>query len=283
MSVTIQSALEEATRLLAANSVDAPRDESRLLIMHVLGVERPFLIAHPEHPFPSDELKRLRALVARRAAGEPLQYLTGRQQFFKLDFEVTPDVLIPRPETELIVEAALDAAKSQPGVSFADIGTGSGCIAISLLRELPDAHASAVEVSARALLVARRNSERHNVSGRLRLIESDGFSGIDASECFDLIVSNPPYVSDEELQTLQREVRHEPRGALAGGPDGLAVIRRLLQDAPAHLRAGGHFIFEIGFSQAETVKELIDQKTWELIDIKRDLAAIPRTVILRRK
>jgi release factor glutamine methyltransferase len=251
--------------------------------MHVLGVERPFLIAHPEHPFPSDELKRLRALVARRAAGEPLQYLTGRQQFFKLDFEVTPDVLIPRPETELIVEAALDAAKSQPGVSFADIGTGSGCIAISLLRELPDAHASAVEVSARALLVARRNSERHNVSGRLRLIESDGFSGIDASECFDLIVSNPPYVSDEELQTLQREVRHEPRGALAGGPDGLAVIRRLLQDAPAHLRAGGHFIFEIGFSQAETVKELIDQKTWELIDIKRDLAAIPRTVILRRK
>lgn len=283
MSVTIQSALAETARVLAANSVAAPRDESRLLIMHVLGVERSFLIAHPDHVLSSEERERMGGLAARRAAGEPLQYLTGRQQFFKLDFEVTSEVLIPRPETELIVEAALEGLKGNPGISFADIGTGSGCIAISLLRELPDAQATAVDVSAGALAVARCNGQRHGVTDRLRLIESDGFKGIETTECFDLIVSNPPYVSDAEMKTLPREVRHEPANALAGGPDGFTVIRRLLQDAPAYLKAAGHLIFEIGFGQAETLEELIDQKIWELIEIKRDLANIPRTVILRRK
>jgi len=170
----------------------------------------------------------------------------------------------------------------EPGY-FAEIGTGSGCIVISLLNELPAARAVAVDISPAALEVARRNAERLAVIDRLRLVESDGFAAIDQGETFDFIVTNPPYVSDEEMKNLPREVRREPASALAGGPDGFQLIRRWLNDAPRVLRAGGHFIFEIGFGQGEKVQDLIDQNTWELIDIRNDLANIPRTVILRRK
>src|SRR5581483_9943124 len=168
-----------------------------------------------------------------------------------------------------IVEAALELA-DQRAINFADVGTGSGCIAISLLNELPNARAVAIDISASALQ-------------RIRLVASDGFAAIDSNETFDLIVSNPPYVSDEEMKDLQREVRYEPTNALAGGRDGFAVIRRLLDDAPRFLPSSGHFIFEIGFGQGEAVKELIDPATWELIEIRNDLADIPRTVILRKQ
>jgi len=196
---------------------------------------------------------------------------------------VTPDVLIPRPETELIVEVGIEILKDKATPVFADLGTGSGAIVISLLRELPRARAIAVDVSPGALEVAKRNAERHRVSDRLQFIESDLFSTTDARAVFDLIVSNPPYVPRGDLDGLQREVRYEPLGALDGGPDGLAVIRRLLKDAPDFLPAYGYLVFEIGFDQHEAVKKLIDHGAWELIELRKDLQGIPRTVVLKKR
>lgn len=282
MTVSIQSAVAKAGQVLRAAGIDHEVMEGSLLLAHVLGRDRTFVIAHADETLPPTQLDEFQLLVARRAAGEPLEYITGHQEFFGLDFKVNPDVLIPRPETELIVEAALELLKDNAAPYFADIGTGSGCIAVSLLHELPNARALATDISSVALQVARSNAARHGVSERLRLIESDGFAAIDVTESFDLVVSNPPYVSDEEMKALQREVRREPVAALAGGADGFSIIRRLLHDAPAHLTSGGLFIFEIGFGQGERVKDLIDVDVWELIEMRRDLQGIPRTVVLRR-
>jgi len=268
--------------MLSAAGVDQPQTEANLLLADLLGGDRAFLIAHSADDLSPGQKEEFQSRVERRAAGEPQQYITGHQEFFRLDFEVTPDVLIPRPETELIVEAALEFAK-HGAPYFADIGTGSGCLAISLLNELPEAKAVAVDTSSAALKVAQRNAERLGAIDRLRLVKSDGLAAISSKEKFDLIVSNPPYVSDEEMKSLQREVRREPASALAGGVDGFDVIRRWLNDAPRFLRTGGHFIFEIGFGQGQTVRELIDQNKWELIDVRHDLVNIPRTVILRRR
>ena len=283
MAISIERALANARAALSEAGIDQAQMDASLLLADLLRRDRGFLIAHSDQMLRATEQQELAARVARRAGGEPVQYITGHQEFFALDFEVAPDVLIPRPETELIVEAALELADRNAAINFADVGTGSGCIAISLLNELSRARAVAVDLSPAALQVAKRNAHRHHVSDRLRLIESDGFASIEPNEIFDLIVSNPPYVSDAEMQKLQREVRYEPAGALAGGPDGFFVIRKLLDDAPRFLRSGARFIFEIGFDQAEAVRDLIDQEVWDLIEIRRDLANIPRTVILRRK
>lgn len=282
MSVTIKKAVGDGAETLARNSVAEPRSEASLLLMHLLNCDRTFLITHSERILSADQLKQFRSLVSRRAQGEPLQYLTGHQEFFKLDFELTRDVLIPRPETELIVEVGLELLKHEPTPTFADIGTGSGCIAISLLHELPNARAVAVDLSPAALAVATKNAERHQVINRLRLVESDLFSTLDSRERFDVIVSNPPYVPVNDLTDLQREVRHEPQAALDGGADGLAVIRRLLNDAPKFLRSAGYLVFEIGIDQADAIKRMLDQTAWELIEIRNDLQGIPRTVVLRR-
>ena len=282
MTVSMQSAVAKAGQVLSAAGIDHERMEGSLLLAHVLGRDRTFVIAHAGETLTPTQLEAFQLLVARRAAGEPLQYITGHQEFFGLDFKVNPGVLIPRPETELIVEAALELLKDKTAPYFADIGTGSGCIAVSLLHELPNARALATDVSSAALQVARSNAEHHGLSDRLRLIESDGFAAIEVTESFDLIVSNPPYVSDEEMKTLQREVWREPAAALAGGADGFSIIRRLLRDAPAFLRVGGHLVFEIGFGQDEMVCESIDTHVWELIEIRKDLQGIPRTVVLRR-
>lgn len=281
MSATIKSAISEGAEVLDASGVSESRSDVALLLKHVLQCDRAFLIAHPEKTLSANQLGRFRSLVSRRAQGEPLQYLTSHQEFFKLDFELTPDVLIPRPETELIVEVGLELLKHEPAPLFADIGTGSGCIAISLLHELPKARAVAVDLSTAALTVATKNAERHQVINRLRLVNSDLFSAIDSGERFDLIVSNPPYVPVGDLTELQREVRLEPQGALDGGADGLAVIRRLLNDAPKFLRSGGYLVFEVGIDQADAIKQLAEQTAWELVEIRSDLQGIPRTVVLR--
>jgi release factor glutamine methyltransferase len=283
MSATIKSSLAEGTARLKTAGVDDSRDQANLLLMHLLARDRTFLLAHPEDNLSAKQFYQYLALVTRRAEGYPLQYLTGRQAFFQLDFEVTPDVLIPRPETELIVEVGIEILKDEATPFFADVGTGSGAIAISLLQELPGAQAIAVDVSPGALGVAKRNAERHRVSDRLQLVESDLFSTMDPRAAFDLIVSNPPYVPASDLSGLQREVRHEPPGALDGGPDGLAVIRRLLTDAREFLPANGYLVFEIGFDQHEAVNQLIDHGAWELIEMRKDLQGIPRTVVLKKR
>jgi len=280
---SISSALHEGARRLREADVVEPRREAGSLLAHVLGRDRSFIVAHADDFLTAEQSKALQGLVERRAGGEPVQYITAHQEFFKLDFEVTPDVLIPRPETELIVETALELLKDDPAPVFADIGTGSGCIGISLLRELHGARAIATDISPAALSVAQRNAERHGVADRLDLLESDCFSALDANASFTLIASNPPYVSEDELKTVQREVRYEPRAALAAGSDGLSVIRRLLREAPPFLRPGGYFVFEIGFGQSDEVGRLIDHRVWDLLEVRKDLQGIPRTFVLQGK
>ncbi|HJP93438.1 MAG TPA: peptide chain release factor N(5)-glutamine methyltransferase [Pyrinomonadaceae bacterium] len=280
---TIAEILRSASRVLASGGVPEARREAGSLLSFVLGKDRTFLISHSEDPVDDDSLERLRELVERRASGEPLQYIVGVQDFFGREFQVTRDVLIPRPETELLVEAALDIVKgSAPFIC--DVGTGSGCIAITLVCEIAQARAVALDNSASAIEVAKLNARSLSVSERIVFALSDCFSGVDPNQYqFDLVVSNPPYVSAGILVGLQREVRdHEPRGALSPGPDGLSMIRRLLQETPAFLRNDGHLLMEIGFDQGKAVTEMVDSEVWKLVEIKPDLQGIPRIVILRR-
>jgi release factor glutamine methyltransferase len=288
-TTTIARSLREAAESLRdAGIADARRDAATLLAA-TIGRDRAFLIAHSDDALVPSQLSLFRQRINLRATGEPLQYITGHQEFFGLDFEVTPAVLIPRPETELLVETALellrdtDAPRAAP--LLCDVGTGSGCIPLALLHERRDARAVAIDISADALRVAARNAARHALTDRLTLVASDCFAALDPATCrFDLIASNPPYVAESDLAGLQREVReHEPRVALTPGGDGLSVIRRLVADSPRFLKPGGHLIFEIGFNQHEAVRQLIDPRVWTVLDIHRDLQGIPRTVALRLK
>jgi release factor glutamine methyltransferase len=282
---SIARALVEAAQILRRAGVADARREAASLLEHIIGRDRTFLITHAETALASSDVRRLRGLVERRAAGEPLQYITNQQEFYGLDFEVTSAVLIPRPETELLVERALELLEETNDQSLiCDVGAGSGCISIAILHESPLTRAVALDISWQALRVAARNAARNAVDDRLALLASDCFSALDARRArFSMIVSNPPYVTEEALVGLQREVRdHEPRGALTPGGDGLSVIRRLVADAPPFLDAGGHLLFEIGHDQHEAVEKLIDGGVWELLDIHKDLQGIPRTVALRK-
>jgi release factor glutamine methyltransferase len=283
MTVSIETAIQKGAEQLRKGSVTEARREAGSLLAHVLERDRGFVIAHGGDSLGDAQYQNFLLLISRRMRGEPLQYLTGHREFFKLDFEVSPDVLIPRPETELIVEAALELCKDDPAPFIADIGTGSGCIVISVLHELPEAKAVATDISPAALQVAQRNAEHHGVSGRLTLVESDCFPAVCHTKPFSLIASNPPYVSDDDLELVPREVRFEPRTALAGGPDGLSIIRRLLVEARPFIRSGGYLVFEIGFGQSESVARLIDRHVWDLIEIRNDLQDIPRTFVLQGK
>lgn len=280
---TVAQALAEASeQLRASGGTDARRDAAALL-MRTLGCDRTFLFTHDQDVLAPDALALLQLAVERRAGGEPLQYITGRQEFYGLEFEVTPAVLIPRPETELLVETALELLRETPAPRLCDVGTGSGCIPIALLHERTDARAVGLDISPPALAVAARNAARHGVEARLQLVESDCFAALDeGADKFDMILSNPPYVAAADLAGLQREVRDfEPRVALTPGGDGLNVIRRLVADAPRFLAPGGHLLFEIGFNQHEAVARLLDPQVWTLLDIHQDLQGIPRTVALR--
>lgn len=217
----------------------------------MLGSSRAALLAHPEHTLTPDQLSDYQTLVHRRASGYPLPYLTGRIEFYGLEFEVTPEVLIPRPETETLVELAL---ARQPA-TVVDVGTGSGCVAVSLAVHLPEATICAIEISPAALAVAQRNVERHGVADRVQLMVGDVLNPRPGP--VDLIVSNLPYVSTGACSSLPTSVRdHEPRLALDGGPDGLVIVRRLLAQAPAVLRPGGGLLIEIGADQGEAASSL---------------------------
>lgn len=278
---SIADSLKEAAQTLRDAGVPEARREAGSLLSFVIAKDRTFLISHAEDLVNDADLQRFRDAVTRRAAGEPLQYITGVQDFFGREFRVTPDVLIPRPETELLVEAALEVIADTATPMICDVGTGSGCIAVTLLCERSDTRAIAVDVSDAALAVAAENARRHGVAERIVFEISDCFDAVDSK--FDLIVSNPPYVSAGALDGLQREVRdHEPLVALSPGADGLSVIRRLLADAPAFLKKSGYLIMEIGFDQGEKVQALVDQN-WRLLEIRPDLQGIPRIVVLQSR
>ncbi|MCA1618658.1 MAG: peptide chain release factor N(5)-glutamine methyltransferase [Acidobacteria bacterium] len=283
--LTIAGALREAATALREAGLAEPRREAGTLLSHATGRDSAFLITHADEALTPAEGAALRDAVARRAAGEPFQYIAGRQEFYGLDFVVTPDVLIPRPETELLVETALELLDGSDAPFVCDVGTGSGCIAVTLLHERRDARGYALDISDNALEVAERNAVRHGVGERLRLLVSDCFDALGAGGHegvrFDLIASNPPYVAEADLEGLQREVReHEPRVALTPGGDGLSVIRRLVAESPRFLMPGGRLLMEIGFNQHERVAALIDPEVWKLLDIHKDLQGIPRTVAL---
>ncbi|HJR08729.1 MAG TPA: peptide chain release factor N(5)-glutamine methyltransferase [Pyrinomonadaceae bacterium] len=287
-SKSIKQALTEASAVLRAAGVADARPDARALLSYTLSRDHAFLITHADEEIEPALYALYAERIARRADGEPVQYITGRQEFYGLDFEVTPAVLIPRPETELLVEVALELLqREQSAPLLCDVGTGSGCIPVALLHERPDARAVGLDISNAALEVAARNAARHAVYERLTLLVSDCFDALDAKTLdarFTLITSNPPYVAESEMPHLQREVReHEPRIALTPGGDGLSVIRRLIQDAPRFLVAGGHLIFEIGYNQHEAVAKLVDPSVWTMLDIHRDLQGIPRIVALRLK
>ena len=283
----IADALAGATRMLRDNGIDEPRRDSQTLLCFVLERSRTYLVVHSDKRLSTAESDRFDRCVQRRAAGEPVQHITGRQEFFGLEFEVTPDVLIPRPETEMLVEAGLELlAKDETNHAprFCDVGTGSGCITISLLRNHQSARAVALDVSPPALTVARRNAIRHDVAGRAEFVESNLFASVADDERFDFIVSNPPYIAEAELPTLAREVRDfEPRAALTPGDDGLAVVRRLLAESPAWLVPGGSLMFEIGYGQEAAVRGLVDERVWHVVAVRADLQGIPRVFILRVK
>ena len=281
-SWTIAGALREASSALRVAGVAEPRREAGTLLSHSMNCDRAFLITHADEALTAAQAAAFRASVARRAAGEPFQYIAGRQEFYGLEFEVTPDVLIPRPETELLVEEALRLLQGTDAPLVCDVGTGSGCIAVTLLRERRDARGLALDVSTAALAVAARNAARHGVEERLQFLVSDCFDALREGTRFDLVASNPPYIAESDMETLQREVReHEPRLALTPGGDGLSVVRRLVAEAPRVLKPGGHLLVEIGFGQHAQVAALADPSVWTLLDIHRDLQGIPRTAALR--
>jgi release factor glutamine methyltransferase len=283
MTISIGEAILHGAQVLRKAGVPEARREAGSLLAHVSGHDRTFLISHVDDSLTEEVLIRFRENIDRRSSGEPLQYITGIQDFFGRQFRVTPDVLIPRPETELLVEAALQLIDSHPAV-ICDVGTGSGCIAVTLLCERARARAVAVDISAKAIGVARENAVDQSVDDRILFAVSDCFNSLpNGEQIFDLIVSNPPYVSAAALAGLQREVRdHEPLTALTPGPDGLTMIGRLIQEAPNFLKPDGYLILEIGFDQGEAVENLIDPNRWRLIEIRPDLQGIPRIVVLQR-
>lgn len=282
---SIAEVLLEATKVLNHAGVLEARREAGSLLAFVLEKDRTFLISNSEQLVEDDAYDRFQSSLQRRASGEPLQYITGVQDFYGREFRVTPAVLIPRPETELLVEAAIGSLRDAPQPLICDVGTGSGCIAVTLLCELRGSRAVATDKSPSALEIAKLNASRYEVLDRIEFMVSDCFEALDAGRYrFDLVASNPPYVPAAMVAGLQREVRdHEPIEALSPGVDGLAMIRRLLSEAPQFLTENGHLLMEIGFDQGEAVTQLVDDRVWSLVDIKPDLQGIPRIVVLRRK
>ena len=292
----VRTALREAFAQLRAAGVPSHTLAAELLLMHALGRDRAWLYAHPEETIADSEANRFASLIARRAVGEPTQHLTGKQEFWSLEFEVTSDVLIPRPETEHVIEVALDrlavreirAGRKQTrngeGLEIADIGTGSGCIAVTLAKELPGARIYATDISSAALAVARRNAARHSVFEQIHFLESNLLDEASLlSLFFDLIVSNPPYIGRREAATLMREVRdHEPEIALYGGQEGYELYAELIAQAGAKLKPGGILVLELGHNSLPAVQPLLDAPTWINAGVTNDLAGTPRVIAAER-
>jgi release factor glutamine methyltransferase len=310
-----RAALKEGMARLRAAEIPSHTLAAELLLMHTLRRDRTWIYSHPEESLDPATVEKFLALIARRAAGEPTQYLTGKQEFWGLDFEVTPAVLIPRPETEHVIEVALarlgprgiklhlDTGAPRKQLRVADVGTGSGCLAVALAWELPHAELFATDISAAALAVAQRNATCHGVAGRIHFLQCDLLDALlpravspivgelQASPAatlhesqFDLIVSNPPYIGHNEAEQLPREVRdHEPHTALFGGPTGVEIYKRLIEQAGQLLADRGILVLELGHNSAEYVRGIFDDlAAWTNVSITMDLAGIPRVLAAER-
>jgi release factor glutamine methyltransferase len=265
-SLSIAAALERARRSI-------PLAEARLLARDLLGCTAAWLEAHRDDALDAVLAETLTARVAKRAEGVPIAYLTGRREFYGREFAVTPAVLIPRPETELLVDLGKTVLAGRHYPRILDLGTGSGCVAVSLSLEIPGADVTALDISADALAVARRNAE--SLGARVRFAQSEWFAAV-PGERFDLIVANPPYVADGDPHLQEGDVRFEPQVALRSGSDGLAAIRAIVGTAPAHLEIGGRLLFEHGYDQANAVAALLVEAGFAEMERHRDLAGIVR-------
>jgi release factor glutamine methyltransferase len=278
--VLLRDALTSAVNRLTADPVPSPRMNAELLLMFTLGCDRAYLYAHPERELTTAEQARYDQALAERARGVPAQYITGHQEFWGIDFIVTPAVLIPRPETEHVIETVLDlvrvgrAPSPADSLRIVDVGTGSGCIAVALAKDLPQAEIHATDISADALEIARANAARHQLESHILFHETDLLQGLDTNT-FDFVVSNPPYVGESEQDQVQLEVRKfEPRNAVFAGPTGLEVIERLVPQAHAALKPGGWLVMEISGTIANDVKRLLGG--WNQVQITNDLQGLPR-------
>ncbi|HKM81018.1 MAG TPA: peptide chain release factor N(5)-glutamine methyltransferase [Candidatus Acidoferrum sp.] len=299
---SVRSLLKQGIGQLREANVPSFTLAAELLLLHVAARDRTWLYAHPEEILSAEITTQYFALIQRRANGEPTQHLTGKQEFWGLEFEVTPDVLIPRPETEHLIEVALDrlalrglhAGRSPRltgnGITLVDVGTGSGCIAIALAKELPNATIYATDISAAALDVARRNATRLGVSNRIQFLESNLLEAFiesratdHESRLFDLIVCNPPYIGHRDADSLPREVRdHEPPAALFAGEQGYELYGALIPQAARHLKPGGLLVLELGYNSLPAVQPLLDPSHWTDVGVTNDLAGIPRVLAAER-
>jgi len=285
MVTEINDLVADARRRFRAAGI--PPDEAaldaRLLAQHLLGWDSARLLTHGDEAVTPGFQDRYEVLVARRAAREPLAYITGCREFWNLTIEVTPAVLIPRPETELLIEAALEQFERTQPIRILDVCTGSGCVAVGLGREFPRATIVATDISEEALAVARRNVDRHGLAGRIHCTRADLFAGIEGP--FDLIVSNPPYVPTVDAKSLQPEVREfEPAAALFAGEDGMRIVRRLVEEAGSMLAPEGILIFEFGAGQEPAVGSALSHSSgWTLLELKRDLQDIPRSAVVQKR
>jgi release factor glutamine methyltransferase len=282
---TVGRLLTWTTDFLKGKEADSPRLDAEVLLAHARGCKRIELYTAFEEE-PTEAVRTaFRELVGRRAKGTPVAYLVGQREFFSLNFEVTPDVLIPRPETESLVVRAIDLAKGQGGeLRIADVGTGSGIIAVTMAKQVKKAQVMAIDISPAAIEVAKRNAEKHGVAERVQFVESDLLSNV-ADSKFDLVLSNPPYVATDEMATLQADVRnHEPHLALDGGKYGTEIIERLIPQAAERLNRGGWLLIEVGAENAGRVEELVRGNTsFELAETIKDIANLPRVVQAKRK
>ncbi len=284
-SVTLREALTSAASRLTAANVPSPRMNAELLLMFALGCDRAYLYGHPERELTGGEQSHYDEALAERARGVPAQYITGHQEFWGMDLIVTPVVLIPRPETEHVIETVLQleaagrSASPTRTLRIVDAGTGSGCIALALAKELAQAEIHATDISPAALEIARANATRLQLDGRVQFHETDLLQGLE-TKAFDFVVSNPPYVGESEEDQVQLEVRKfEPRQAVFAGPTGLEVISRLIPQASDTLKPGGWLVMEISGTIADDVRRLL--AGWNDVQITNDLQGIPRVVTAR--
>src|SRR5271157_893452 len=287
----LRATLRQGLQTLLAFQVPSAQLAAELLLMHVLGRDRAYLHTHPEEEVPAQALERYSQLIAERTRGKPTQYITGHQEFWGLDFEVTPDVLIPRPETEHLVECVLELARRQGHAKDArmrivDVGTGSGCIALALASEFPHAILFGADISRLALVVASRNAVRLRMPERVKFLESDLLGRLldkDFVGTFDIVVANPPYVGQGDLDRVQREVREfEPRIAWGNLERGDEIYARLFPQALEVLKPGGFVVVEIGYNMCDQVLPLLGPG-WTEIEVTPDLAGIPRVVSARKQ
>ena len=278
---TISSLLNWTVNYFKSKNIESARLDAEVLLSHVLGQERIYLYVHFDEPMEKAELSKFREYVKKRAQHMPVAYIIGEKEFMGLPFKVTPDTLIPRPDTEILVENVLANADKQEAVKIADIGTGSGAIILSLLANLPKAQGKTVDIAAKAVEVAKENAQSLQVADRCEFFVGDLFAPFaESGDKFDIIVSNPPYIPQADIATLEADVRaYEPVSALTDGGDGLSYYRRLLSEGKRYIKENGFIALEIGIYQAQAVKQIALDNGWQNIKIVKDYAGIDRVVL----